>query len=821
MAELIFKKAYSNRITFFKRLIIFDKKINILLKKISKFLLVLLIVVFVLGYFFMKKAEPIYKGTLVLDTLVEEVTVFYDAIGVPHINATNDQDAYVAFGYVHAQDRLWQMELMRRIAAGRLSEIFGKDLVRVDKFMSGLGIEEATKKTLVSLDKTTPSYKLAMAYLNGINQFIEKGATPVEFHLLGIEKEKYTLNDIYNVFGFMSFSFAVAHKTDPLLTEIKDKLGDEYLKELGIPISHVTLMENTKKEPLEVAFSEAMNEIMEQLPVPSFIGSNSWVLGPEKTKNGKVIFVNDPHINYSQPSIWYQSHIKTPNHEIYGFNLALTPFPLLGHNRNKAYGLTMLENDDVDFYIEEENPENSLEYKTPKGYVAYDLIDKKIKIKGEKDTVYQIKVSKHGPVMNNLIDHLDSERPIAMQWIYTKLPNKLLIASYEMSYANSLKAFKKAVSQIHAPGLNIMYGDSEDNIARFGSAKLYQYRDSINTKLYLNGASGKDEIIKYLDFEENPMAINPDEGYVYSANNQPDSIAGVLYPGYYLPQDRAKRIVEIIKTKSNYTKEDAASMLLDVKSSTVTDVISNISQSINIKDLNSQEKEVIKTLTDWDGNYYKENIAPTIYNRFLYEFLTNTFKDEMGKGFHVFMDGTHLQKKIIAVQMEKQESIWWDDISTEDKKESKEEILTRSFKNTVTFLNNQLGVDIHNWKWSKVASLEHEHAIGKGGEVLRKVFNVGPFEINGGNEVINNHIYTIDSTGYYKIKGGPSSRRVIDFSDIENSIGIIPTGQSGNRFSAYYKDQTQKYLKGDFVKMKLNQKEIEQSENKLVFKPNH
>ena len=216
-----------------------------------------------------------------------------------------------------------------------MAAIFGKDLLRTDKFFSGLGIEEAAERTIKNLDKNSEVYKMTIAYLNGINQFIDKGTTPLEFYLVGIKKEKYTIKDVYNVFGYMAFSFAVAHKTDPLLTEVKEKLGDAYFDELnGANYKNLTLIKNEKNSEIEGAFAKAMNILLDKLPISPFIGSNSWVLGPEKTKNGKVIFANDPHIGFSHSLQFGINRIlKTPDFEIYGFNMALTPFPLLGHNR--------------------------------------------------------------------------------------------------------------------------------------------------------------------------------------------------------------------------------------------------------------------------------------------------------------------------------------------------------------------------------------------------------------------------------------------------------------------------------------------------------
>jgi len=790
-----------------------------ILKKGLKFLAIIILVLIAGGFLFKNSLKPDYKGDLELTSLQDEVEVFYDDYGIPHIYAQNELDAHRALGYVHAQDRLWQMELIRRIAAGRLSELFGEKLIRTDKFFSGLGIEEASKKTIEELDKNSEAYKLSMAYLDGVNQFIKKGTTPAEFYLLSIDKEEYTLKDMYNVFGYMSFSFAAAHKIDPLLTQIKEKFGNDYLSELDIPIYKNTALIKTEKNAIiESRLAEAVNEIYEQLPISPFIGSNSWVIASDKTKNGKVLFANDPHIGFAQPSVWYEAHIKTPDYEMYGYHMALSAFPTLGHNRNYAYGLTMFENDDIDFYFEENNPENSNEYKTLQGVEKYKIRSKKIHVKDSTSISYDIKVSKHGPIMNDLIEQIDDERPVAMDWIYTdsKIPNRILDVFYELSHANSLHEFKQGAAKLHAPGLNIMYGDAKDNIAWFASAKLYKYKNDVNTKLILSGNSTDDER-EYIDFEDNPQAINPSLNYVYSANNQPDSTAGMLYPGYYLPEDRAKRIEDLLEAKNDFTKEDVMQMINDVNSPIAQMVIQNVLQSIVDIDFSDTEEEALQVLKNWDGNYNLKSIAPTIYNRFLYEFLSNTYKDEMGKTFEQYLNTT-LQKKNTAVQMARDTSVWWDDVSTKDKKETKQDIITKSVKNTVLFLGNQLGGSVDGWTWDKVHTVEHKHSIGEVA-ALRKYFNVGPFKVIGGNEVINNLMFKLDSTGIYKVYAGPSTRRVIDFSDVENSMSILPTGQSGNQQSEHYNDQAEKYNKGEFVKMLLNHDIIKASENKLIFKP--
>jgi penicillin amidase len=232
--------------------------------------------------------------------------------------------------------------------------------------------------------------------------------------------------------------------------------------------------------------------------------------------------------------------------------------------------------------------------------------------------------------------------------------------------------------------------------------------------------------------------------------------------------------------------------------------------------LSPSEKTAVYYLENWKGNFDKKEVAPVVYNRWIYEFQKNTFADEMGKGFYQFVN-TPLVEKVLPVQAKRQKSVWWDNILTKDKVETKQEIVRNSFKKAFVFLENQLGANVADWKWERVISVEHKHPLGESA-ILRKYFNVGPFVTSGGDQVINNQIYNIDSTGYYKVSAGPSARRIVDFSDVDNSLAIIPTGQSGRVFSPHYKDQAQKYLNGEFVPMKLNQAAILKSKNTLVLK---
>jgi penicillin amidase len=478
----------------------------------------------------------------------------------------------------------------------------------------------------------------------------------------------------------------------------------------------------------------------------------------------------------------------------------------------------MFQNDDLDFYQEENHKEDFKKYKTPNGFATYEIYEKVIQVKDDDNVTIQVKKSRNGPIINNVLDQVTQVKPIAMSWIYTKFDNDVLEALFTISHAKEMSDVKKGASLIHSPGLNIMYGDAKGNIAWWAAGKLYKHKPHVNTKFVLNGASGEDNPIKYLDFSENPMAENPKWNYVYSANNQPDTISGILYPGYYLPEDRAKRIVELIAPKNDWTKEDYTSMLNDVTSAVSPSIIKEFISFIDFNSFSKKEKEAIKIIQSWDGSNTKDNVAPTIYNKWIYLYLKNTFEDEMGETVFNHLLNTHLMKRTIATHLKKDTSKWWDDITTANKKETKKDILSKSFIETVAALENQLGKDISHWTWGKVHTLEHQHPLGTVSS-LRNYFNVGPFPMKGAREVIDNRGFEYNSSGKYKILSGPSTRRIVDFSDVENSLSILPTGQSGNPFSKFYKDQVNLYNEGKFRKMKMNKEEIINTSTKLIFTP--
>ena len=257
-------------------------------------------------------------------------------------------------------------------------------------------------------------------------------------------------------------------------------------------------------------------------------------------------------------------------------------------------------------------------------------------------------------------------------------------------------------------------------------------------------------------------------------------------------------------------------MITDVTSPVNPSIVTNFGKEIEVTGLEEDEIKLLDQLRVWKGDYPLESIAATVFHRWEYFFLKNTFEDELGVDLFAQFMATHLHKRVIAPMAANSESIWWDNVNTKDVFETQSEIIQKSFKDAVADLRNSLGEDSNTWQWSRVHTIEHAHPIGQVA-ALRSFFNVGPFPVNGTREVINNMAFGYGDTGDYKVSSGPSTRRVIDFSDIENSMSILPTGQSGNPFSAHYKDQAEMFINGEFRKMMINREEIiEKAATKLV-----
>ncbi len=780
--------------------------------KIFKILgvVILLIIAGAVSCFFYLKTTltPSYSGELVLQGLTANTEVYFTEHGVPHIYGTSATDTYRALGYIHAMERLWQMDLLRHVGSGRLSELFGPDMIETDKYLRTMGLSEYSREAAKDyMQREHESLPLMQAYLDGVNEYIQNNPKPLEHTILGLEIEPFEIQNVFETLTYMSFSFSNAQITDPVLTELSAKLDSSYLKDLNIyHYSGESVLRSFDGRYGSQASKTAM--ILDQLKVPEFIGSNSWVLSGEKTESGKVILANDPHIAFSQPSVWYETHVSMPDTEYYGYYIAGSPFPLLSHNEKLATGITMFENDDMDFYVEEIHPEDSMKYMHRGVWKDIQITQETIKVKGEEPVDFNIRKTVHGPIVSDILKEEPLEDVVTMYWVTSGYPNKMIEAVYGFTKAETMEDVEKAASMIHGPGLNIMYGDANGNVAWWAVGKLIKRRDERTSKTFYDGSTGLDDPDSTYSFDKNPHAINPPWGYVHSANNQPDTVDGVIYSGYYLPDDRGERITELLDQTSKMNVEKVMSMQLDDKSMMHEAVKGILLHTIKDTD----RGKLLRELITWKGTFNRDDFRPLVFQKWVYEILSAAQKDEIGEELWPMYQKTHTYKVAIEHLIKNEKSKWWDDVNT-DNVESRNDIIRQAFETTIAQLSGQWGDDFTQWKWGDAHKLTHKHATGD----ILSFLNVGKLPVSGANEVLNNMGYTYDQEAEQTILFGPSTRRIVDFSDARNnSWSILPTGQSGNYFSPYYADQAEMFANGEYRKMMMNSEEIKQSENKMV-----
>ncbi len=776
-------------------------------------IILFVIIIGIVGYAFYIKSTltPIYAGEMKLKGLNENVDVYFTEYGIPHIYAENSEDAYYAFGYIHAQDRLWQMDLVRHVGSGRLSELFGSDLIDTDKYLRTMGLNTYAKQSAMDyLERNHESRPLFEAYLEGVNHYIRNNPKTLEHTILGLDIEPFTEQNAFEVLAYMAFSFANAQKTDPVLTELYAKLDSIYLRDLKIyHYENETLIPNYDNRYSDISKTTA--SVLKKLNVPQFIGSNSWVLSGNRTDSGEVILANDPHMGFSQPSIWYEAHLVMPEVEYYGYHLAGFPFAPMLHTDAYANGLTMFENDDIDFYVEEVHPEDSNTYRHMEEWKEMKSRNEVIKVKDGEDVTFNIRSTVHGPIVSDILQEDPLDEVVSMFWVSTHHENFIMEISYEFARAQTLEALEKSVSQIHGPGLNIMYGDKSGNTAWWAAGKLIKRRNEATSKTFYDGSSGLDDATSFYSFDKNPHAINPEIGYTYSANNQPDAVDGVFYSGYYLPDDRAERINKLIEENERFSVDEVKKMMLDTRSITFASIKATLLQDVNM------QEDLREAFSNWNGDFNKNEYIPLIAQHWVFEILEHAMLDEMGEQLWKAYQETHTFKVAIEHLILNESSPWWDDVSTEEK-ETRSQIIQHAFQESMNTLRGYWGNDFTNWQWGNAHKVTHPHSMG----TVLNFLNIGPFTADGGNEVINNMGFTASNKKIHEVLFGPSTRRIVDFDDVRNnSWSILPTGQSGNYFSHYYADQTEMFINGEFRKMMMNQEEIQQSKNKLILSPNN
>jgi len=783
------------------------------LKIIALSLLSLLVLAAGAAAWYIHGKQPQRGGTLSLTQLQAPVTVRYDERGVPHIRAENEPDLYRALGYVHAQDRLFQMELLRRLAQGELAEILGPKLVGADRLFRTLAIRERAQAAAAELNLQTPSSKALIAYLDGINQFQATHPAPIEFDLLGIPKRPFTPTDTMAVAGYLAYSFAATLTTEPALTYVRDKLGAGYLTVFdldGNPEGAVTAGPTAAMNPADWRELNQIAQISQQAlamaGLPQFEGSNAWAVSGRRTASGQPMLAGDPHISYAAPAVWYEAHLSAPDLDLYGHHQALVPNALLGHNSQFGWSLTMFQNDDMDLIAEKINPDQPNQIWYHGQWVDLQSREETILVKDAAPIKLTLRRSPHGPIITDAFKASLGSTPVAMWWAFLETENPIVEGSYELNRADTLEKARSAASKIHAPGLNIVWANAAGDIGWWAAAKLPIRPANVNPNFIVDGSTSDADKLGFYPFSDNPQEENPARGYLVSANHEPRAQNGMMVPGYYNLADRAQRLDERLREGSvKWDVKASQALQLDVQNGYARRVLKPLLPDLQKIVTEPAGRALLDSLAAWDGRHDLDSVAATVFNQFLYEMARAAMADEMGEVQFKNLLGTHALDHALPRLAAQADSPWWDNRNT-PAVETRADTLKAAWRNTLTHLQATLGQDSAGWAWGKAHTLTHGHLLAAQ-KPLDKLFNTGPFAAPGGRELPNNLSYAVGPAPW-AISYGPSTRRVIDFADPNHAVGINPVGQSGVLFDAHYRDQAQTFIAGGYVPQHLSEADV-------------
>lgn len=771
---------------------------------------------------FSNKAVPDYNKNIAIPGLEKEVTVYRDKYAVPHIYAENEHDLYLATGYLMAQDRMWQMDLIRRVTMGRLSEIFGEKMVKTDTLFRTLNMPE---KSNMVFNKTSEKLKQHMnAYAKGVNYYIKthKNNFPLEFNILGYTPDRWEPLHTLNLIGYMAWDLAGGWDTEIVISTLEKKLGRKLIEEITPEFDNYKPIfpDYVKKELVDNLYKEFVlpGDTVNSLGLQVLKASNNWAVSSAKTTTKSPILANDMHLGLSSPGIWYQIHQNIKGQRnVTGVALPGAPFVVCGHNDSIAWGMTNVMVDNLDFYIEKINPDNSDQYLYQGEWKTIRTQKEIIKIKDEEPRQIEIRSTGHGPIVSGLKDNI-KDMAVSARWQGFEYSNEIQ-GIYLLNRAKNFTDFKNAAAQFKAVSQNIAYADTKGNIGLVCAAGI-PIRPSNDGTQILPGWTGEHEWQGVVPFDDLPVSYNPDSGYVSSANyNTADNFPFYINKWGFCGPYRLNRINKILASKDRFSVQDIKKMQNDVKSEVPELLIPEMTALIEKKqDLSKIEKKGFAKLKEWNFSMDATSSAAAIFENFILSFIKNSFKDQMGEDLYKgYINNKHAVLYAVE-QIWNTDSEWFDNIDT-DKKESFSDIVQMSFSDCIARLEKEFGSSVDSWQWGKMHTFTLHHPLGSV-KLLDKIFklNKGPYELGGSVHTIPQFSYKYQEP--FKVNHGPSQRHVYDLSSWDNSFSVIPTGNSGIPASRHYCDQTDLYVKGKFHPDYISKSLVEKNaEYKMIFTP--
>ncbi len=815
-------------------------------KSVLGWLVIIIPALLTLGLLFNSLSQKsFYKtsGEMRVQGLNSAVNIYFDDFGVPQIFAKNEDDAYFTLGYMHAQDRLWQMDLTRRVAEGRLSEIFGSNVLNFDKLFRTIGIHRFAYSWYNNI--SPKSKQVLDAYTKGVNKFIEAhyDNMPVEFDAMNYKPEPWKPEHSLMLARMMAWDLNIAWYSDYILGEVLNKTGLEKTAEI-FPDTNITIFKkpepeadtesDTSKETgsvkyfMDVAslgkgFFNTNESYREFLNISgSHIGSNSWVVSSEKSAYGKPILANDPHLALQAPSRWYEVYFKGGDVDSRGMSFPGIPGIVIGNNKYISWGLTNLMNDDNDFIILNRDSSDANKYIYNKQSFYLDSIKEKIFVKDSMEAEFVVKTTKIGPVISDLnvrgfadymtkANDMYKNKLMTFRWTGYEMSDEMS-CFYKINTSKSWDDFKNALKDFGAPAQNFTYADIYGNIGYHVGGKI-PIRKTNDNNNYIFPAAEELEWTGFIDFDKLPEVYNPKEGYIITANTNPfewltrdlkDKDA--KFERYYIsymwePASRFNRIKEFIQSKTILDLDDFQLLQNSYESPYAREIAKYIVKAYD--SIPSSDADITwckERFANWSGEMKANESIGSVYNTFLVYFVKNIYEDELGADvFHDFLIVQNIPYRSLELILKQDENPWFDNVNT-SAKETRNEIIRKSLDQAITYLKTQFSnQDINTWNWGSLHKIKFRHPLGMVA-ALDKTFNIGPFDVGGDQTTVNNSEYNFNEVikdGKFSVVVGPSMRMMINMADVEHPETINSTGQSGQPINRHYGDQSRMWVFGE------------------------
>lgn len=768
---------------------------------------------------------PGIEGKVTLTGLMAEVDIVRDAEGIPHIYAKSENDAYFALGYAHAQDRLWQLEMNRRIAAGRMAEILGPNAVDTDRFLRTLGVRRNAERILARL---SPDTRASLeAYARGVNAWLasRQGSLPPEFILTGAPSPApWQPVDSIGWQTMMAWDLGANWTQELLRMRLSQRMSLARINEFLPPYPGDAVVQTQDYTRLYQELTGTTGQLVRIAAVapPSYLegmGSNNWVVSGALSETGKPLLANDPHLSLSAPALWYFAHLSAPGFNVIGATLPGIPSVVLGRNDRIAWGFTNTAPDVQDLYIERVSPDNRQQYQTPEGWMDFKVRTETIKVKGQPDVTIEVKETRHGPVISGALPIVDKtsldsgKYVVAFAWTALRDDDLTLQAGMKFNRAQNWEQFLDGAKDFSSPQQSMVYADIDGNIGFVAPGRV-PVRKAENDLKGLAPAPGWDaryDWAGFIPFDELPRQFNPQQQRVMTANHK---IVGPDYQ-HFLTSEwtlpfRANRIDMLLDARPKHTIESFAGMQKDAVSLAAQEILP-ILRKVNPQ--SDRARDALAMLGKWKGEMQIDRPEPLIYNAWMRELSRAIFQDELGEALMKdYWEQRNVHQPTVDVVTNKNGAArWCIDVSKAAPAQAPDcaAVLSASLDAALADMSKRYGNDIAAWRWGDAHFARSEHRPFGKVETLARFFDVrvpsagDTFTVNVGRHSLR------DDKEPFVNRHAPSLRALYDLSNLENSRFMHSTGQSGNLLSPLYRNFSQRWADTEYVPMKTRREEVE------------